>query len=52
MKWLSLMVAMIGTATLLAQTGPAAFDAASIRVNRSGASGVGSTTLLFQPDGR
>jgi uncharacterized protein (TIGR03435 family) len=37
---------------LLAQANPPAFEAASVKHNRSGASGVGASTLLFQPGGR
>ena len=51
MKWPALVVA-IGCGTLLAQTGLPSFDAASIKLNRSGASGVGATTLIFEPSGR
>jgi hypothetical protein len=46
------VVAVVGSGTLLAQTRPPAFEVASIKLNRSGASGVGSTTLLFEPSGR
>ena len=46
------VVALVGSGTLLAQTVLPAFDAASVKLNRSGASGVGATTLTFQPDGR
>ena len=52
MKWPALVVAIVGSGTLLAQTKPPAFEVASIKINRSGASGVGATTLIFQPDGR
>ena len=52
MKWAALVVAILGSGTLLAQTTPPAFEVASIKFNRSGATGVGATTLLFQPDGR
>ena len=52
MKWAALVVAIAGSTTLLAQTAPPSFDAASVKFNRSGATGVGATTLIFQPDGR
>ena len=52
MKWPALVVAIVGSGTLLAQTASPAFDVASIKLNRSGATGVGATTLIFQPDGR
>ena len=52
MKWLVLVVAIAGSGTLLAQTTTPTFDVASIKLNRSGASGIGATTLIFQPDGR
>jgi uncharacterized protein (TIGR03435 family) len=51
LKWPALAAAIAGSGVLLAQTTPA-FDAASVKLNRSGATGVGATTLLFQPDGR
>jgi hypothetical protein len=49
-KWAAFVVAVVGSGTLLAQTRPPAFEVASIKLNRS--SGVGSTTLLFEPSGR
>ena len=52
MKWPALVVAIVASGTLLAQNTLPAFDVASIKHNRSDASGVGATTLLFQPDGR
>src|SRR5688572_9860 len=52
MRWPALVVAIVASGTLLAQTAPPAFEVASIKFNRSGATGVGATTLLFQPDGR
>ena len=52
MKWSALLVAIVGSGTLTAQTMPPTFEAASVKLNRSGASGVGATTLIFQPDGR
>ena len=52
MKWAALVVAILSGASALAQTLLPAFEAASVKLNRSNASGVGATTLLFQPDGR
>ena len=52
MKWAALVVAIVGSGALIPQTTPPAFEVASVKVNRSGASGVGATTLIFQPDGR
>ena len=52
MNWTALVVVILSAANALAQTMPPAFEAASIKINRSNASGVGATTLLFQPDGR
>ena len=44
--------AIVGGGTVLAQTGQPAFEATSIKPNRSGASGVGATALYFEPNGR
>jgi uncharacterized protein (TIGR03435 family) len=52
MKWPALAVAIVWSGSVLAQSTLPAFEAASIKVNRSNASGVGASTLLFQPDGR
>jgi uncharacterized protein (TIGR03435 family) len=52
MKWTALITAIVSSGTLLAQTMPPSFDAASIKRNRSGASGIGATALFFEPSGR
>jgi len=52
MKWPALVVAIASSATVLAQTELPSFEAASIKLNRSGASGVGATALFFEPNGR
>src|SRR5687768_6045238 len=52
MKWPALVVAIVSSGTVLAQTELPSFDAASIKLNRSGAAGVGATALFFEPNGR
>ena len=52
MKWPALVVAIVSSGIVLAQTEPPSFDAASIKLNRSGASGVGATALFFEPNER
>lgn len=52
MKWRALVVAIVTSGTVLAQTELPSFEAASIKLNRSGASGIGATTLVFEPNGR
>ncbi|HKE84500.1 MAG TPA: TIGR03435 family protein [Vicinamibacterales bacterium] len=46
------MAAIVSSGTLLAQAELPSFGAASIKPNRSGASGVGATALYFEQDGR
>jgi uncharacterized protein (TIGR03435 family) len=45
-------VVAILSGTVLAQTELPSFEAASIKLNRSGASGVGATALVFEQNGR
>jgi hypothetical protein len=52
MKWPALVVAIVSSGTVLAQTELPSFEAASIKLNRSAASGVGATTLVFEQNGR
>ena len=52
MKWPALVVAIVSSGTVLAQTELPSFEAASIKLNRSGASGVGATALFFEQNGR
>jgi uncharacterized protein (TIGR03435 family) len=52
MKWRALVVAMVSSGAVLAQTEPPSFEAASIKLNRSGASGVGATALFSEQNGR
>jgi uncharacterized protein (TIGR03435 family) len=52
MKWPALVVAIVSSGTLFAQAELPSFDAASIKLNRSGASGVGAEALYFEQNGR